>query len=140
MVFAVLDQAGDVRADPGRLRRQVAGRNRNQRTRRFDHVVQAVVGKLVAAGGSRHRRVDLGHDRVGPVQDGGDEVHRDAEAAATGAIRRRDLDQREIDLESRQIMPDAAVVQRQEARLAGRMGARDVAEHEERGEPGVGME
>ena len=95
---------------------------------------------LVAMGGSRHGGIDLGHDRLGPLQRRRDEVHRYAEAAPAGAIRRRDLNQGEIDLEPRQVVPDAAVVQRHEPHLAGRMGARDRAEHEERGEPGVGVE
>ena len=137
---AVVDQAGDVRADPMGLRRQAAGRERDQRAFRLDHVVEPVVRDLIAVGRARHGGVDLGHDHLGPIQHRRDEVHRDAEAAAAAAIRRRDLDQGEIDLEPRQIAPDPAVVQRQEAHLAGRVRAGDVAEHEERGEAGVGVE
>ena len=45
---AVVDQAGDVRADPMGLRRQAARRERDQRAIRLDHVVEPVVRDLIA--------------------------------------------------------------------------------------------
>ena len=48
---AVRDQAGHVRADAIDLRRQATRRERHQRTLGLDHVVEAVVGELVAGRG-----------------------------------------------------------------------------------------
>ena len=72
---AVLDQPGDVGSYAMGLRPEVAGRQRDQRAFRLDHVVQPLVRDLVAAGWSRHGGVDLRHDHLGAVQDRRHEMH-----------------------------------------------------------------
>ena len=70
-----------MRADPMGLRRQAARRERDQRAS-VSTVVEPVVRDLIAVGGSRHGRVDLGHDCLGPLQAAAGTKCTHAEAAA----------------------------------------------------------
>jgi hypothetical protein len=73
--IAVLDQAGDVLTDPMDLRRQVTGRQRDQRALGLDHVAQAFVRDLEALRRPRRGGVDLGDDLLGAVEHRRHEVH-----------------------------------------------------------------
>ena len=120
------------------LRRQLAGREAHQRPLGLDHVVEAVVGELVAP---RRRGmaalISATTPWPGPAPPARSAPRR--RGCSGRDVRRARLDQRQVDLQRAEVLPDAAVVQRQEADPAGAMGAGDVAEHEEGGEPCLGM-
>ena len=133
-------EARDVGPDPPDLVGPAGARQRQERSPGLDHVIEALVRYLVARTRPRHRGVDLGHDQLRPRQDRGHEMDRDPEAALAPIVRRRHLDQGEIDRQGAQILPDAAVVQRQEADPAGGMRSGDRAGDEEAREAGSRME
>ena len=87
--IAILDQAGDLLADPLRLLGWRAGLELDQGMIGRDHDIEPLIGHEPAVRRPRHGGVDLGDHEFGAIQHRGHEMHRGPEAAlaiASGGV------------------------------------------------------